>query len=160
MQSSLSLLSLLQYALLALVAYVLAGAPLLTLLSGDASGRQGAVSGGNASLVLERLAIPQPGLECEEHKFRGVHVLRTEPLVVYIEGFLSEDEAREIVDVRYVGGGGGRRMECGVVWCGAIGEGKGLHVKSRANPSTPLPSSSPKPAPSRHQTFVLRKNPE
>jgi prolyl 4-hydroxylase len=105
MHSSLSLLSLLQYALLALVAYVLAGAPLLTLLSGDgASGRRGAVSSGNASLVLEMLAIPQPGLQCEEHKFTGVHVLRTEPLVVYIEGFLSEEEAREIVDVRYVCG--------------------------------------------------------
>jgi prolyl 4-hydroxylase len=105
MHSSLSLLSLLQYALLALVAYVLAGAPLLTLLSGGGtSGRRDAVNSGNASLVLEMLAIPQPGLRCEEHKFTGVHVLRTEPLVVYIEGFLSEEEAREIVNVRYVFG--------------------------------------------------------
>jgi prolyl 4-hydroxylase len=103
MQSSLSLLSLLQYALFALVAYVLAGAPLLTLLSGGAAGdARDAIRGVNASTVLERLAIPVPGLECPEHKFKGVHVLRTEPLVVYIEGFLSKAEGREIVDVRYV----------------------------------------------------------
>ena len=103
MQSSPSLLSLLQYGVLALVAYVFAGAPLLTLLSDGAPERRGAAGIRNASLVLERLAIPRPGLVCEEHRFRGVHVLRTEPLVVYIEGFLSEDEAREVVDVRYVG---------------------------------------------------------
>ena len=50
---------------------------------------------------LENLVIPEEDLQCREHTYKGVYVLSREPLVVYIEGFLNDEEARHIVDQRY-----------------------------------------------------------
>lgn len=50
---------------------------------------------------LDGLVIPDRNLTCAEHAFKGVYVLSREPLVVYIEGFLSEEECGHVVDVRY-----------------------------------------------------------
>jgi hypothetical protein len=51
---------------------------------------------------LDSLVIPDANLTCEEHAFKNVHVLSRDPLVVYIEGFLGEREADEVVELRYV----------------------------------------------------------
>ncbi len=51
---------------------------------------------------LDSLVIPDANLTCEEHKYKGVHVLSREPLVVYIEGFLKDSEVEEVVTLRYV----------------------------------------------------------
>lgn len=51
---------------------------------------------------MENLVIPERNLSCEEHAYRGVHVLSREPLVVYIEGFVGDGEADDVVKVRYV----------------------------------------------------------
>ncbi|KAF1971519.1 hypothetical protein BU23DRAFT_536731 [Bimuria novae-zelandiae CBS 107.79] len=103
--SALSLGSVLQYVVLGVLAYVLAGAPLLSVLTGSPEGRAGrdsygawvppALSGDKAAALV----VPERNLSCEAHALRGVHVLSREPLVVYVEGFLSEDEVREVVDV-------------------------------------------------------------
>lgn len=41
--------------------------------------------------------FPEPNLTCAEHSFKGVYVLSREPLVVYIEGFLSAQETESVV---------------------------------------------------------------
>jgi prolyl 4-hydroxylase len=98
--SSLSFSSLVQYALVAALVYVLAGAPLSSLISELYYG--GEVQSPVHIGVLENLAIPEANLSCSEHAFKGIYVLNREPLVVYIEGFLSEEEAEHVVSVRYV----------------------------------------------------------
>lgn len=49
----------------------------------------------------DSLVVPDPNLLCEQHGY-GVRLLSREPLVVYVEGFLSEEEAEHLVDVSYV----------------------------------------------------------
>lgn len=62
---------------------------------------QGDSVGSNASFNnLDNLVIPDAGLVCKEHSHRGVFVLSREPLVVYIQGFLSDEEADELVTLR------------------------------------------------------------
>lgn len=101
-----SVFTVFQYALLALVAYVLAGAPLQEILFGrDGSGssysyREDASVSSMSPQKLESLVIPDANLTCDEHAFKSVHVLSREPLVVYIEGFLAEKEATEVVEIR------------------------------------------------------------
>jgi prolyl 4-hydroxylase len=107
--SSFSFLTLIQYTLFAVIAYFLAGAPLLSTFLPDASSaisKHAGASSGNQKVqlsydMIESLMHPDPGLVCEEHGYR-VHVLHREPLVVYVEGFLSEGERRRIVEIRYV----------------------------------------------------------
>lgn len=103
-----SLGSLVQYAFLGFVVYILAGAPLLSLFnlqgssslyssySTDTSSSTSAI----AAYKLDSLVIPQANLNCEEHRYKGVYVLSREPLVVYIEGFLSDEECNGVVRVR------------------------------------------------------------
>lgn len=105
--SSVSVGFLFQYAIFAVAAYVLAGAPLQTLLSGKVGQKRGStvVSYGRSEISqdkLESLAIEDRNLTCSEHAYAGVHVLSREPLVVYVEGFLSEVEVGRVLDERYV----------------------------------------------------------
>lgn len=109
-KSSFSVFSVFQYAFLALAAYVLAGAPLQEmLLRGGVPGSQGGTYASREGSVgfmspqkLETVVVPDANLSCGEHSFGGVHVLSREPLVVYIEGFLSKEETDEVVELRYV----------------------------------------------------------
>jgi prolyl 4-hydroxylase len=98
----LSLGSIIQYFFLAAIAYVLAGAPLLSLLSPPSSSV--ASKKGNVVDVrtLDSLVIPEKNLSCGAHAYKGVYVLSREPLVVYIEGFLGERESEEVLRIRYV----------------------------------------------------------
>lgn len=96
----------LQYVVFLGLAYVLAGAPLLSILAGStgASKKSRASFGRPPPLSPDKaatLVIPEKNLTCGEHAFRGVHVLSREPLVVYIEGFLGQDEVQHVVDIRY-----------------------------------------------------------
>ncbi|ORY12134.1 hypothetical protein BCR34DRAFT_624486 [Clohesyomyces aquaticus] len=89
-----SLGSLVQYSILGLVAYILAGAPLLDILSPHGKPKS------EAQILskdkLENLVIPEKGLICPEHGYK-VFVFQRDPLVVYIEGFLSAEESEHIV---------------------------------------------------------------
>jgi prolyl 4-hydroxylase len=99
-----SVSSFIQYTFLAVLAYILAGAPLLSILrpnsdpSSSSKTRDGSVDVGK----LDNLVIPEKNLTCREHAYKGVYVLSREPLVVYIEGFLGEGEGEEVVKLRYV----------------------------------------------------------
>ncbi|KAF1845836.1 uncharacterized protein K460DRAFT_366687 [Cucurbitaria berberidis CBS 394.84] len=103
-----SFLSLVQYAFLGVILYILAGAPLLSLvdLSGSsysystsASGGSNAGGGGIVGEKLDTLVIPEANLTCQAHSYKGVYVLSREPLVVYIEGFVSAEECERVVRV-------------------------------------------------------------
>lgn len=104
--SSFSVFAVFQYAFLALIAYVLAGAPLQEIIFGrNGSGssysyHRDASASSMSPQKLESLVIPDANLTCDEHAFKNIHVLSREPLVVYIEGFLEEREATEVVDLR------------------------------------------------------------
>lgn len=108
--SQTSVSAIIQYAFLAVLAYFLAGAPFSSFIDFGSSGsdngydvnenpREGKVVDVK---TLESLVIPEKNLSCAEHRYKGIHILSREPLVVYIEGFLGEGEGQEIVDLRYV----------------------------------------------------------
>jgi hypothetical protein len=103
--SSFTPLTFLQYAVFAAVAYVLAGAPFLSsILSGTSLGAGEVKKEKQYSYEkIESLMTPDPELVCEEQGYK-VHVFSREPLVIYLEGFLSEEERRHVVDIRYVFG--------------------------------------------------------
>lgn len=100
-----SLSTFFQYAIFLVIAYILAGAPLLSTLypgAGDAVKKEGKGDVKQVSYEkIESLMVLDRGLKCEEQGYR-VHVLGREPLVVYVEGFLSEAERKRIVELRYV----------------------------------------------------------
>lgn len=103
--SNLSFASIFQYAVFAVVVYVLAGAPLTNMLGGGGAASYSTTrrtssgqSGQSASHEkLESLVIPEDDLVCADHAYRGVHILSREPLVVYIEGFVSDEESDHVV---------------------------------------------------------------
>ncbi|PSN60635.1 hypothetical protein BS50DRAFT_205493 [Corynespora cassiicola Philippines] len=106
--SSLSFGTAFQYAFLAVLGYVLAGAPLLSILSGkgpdEAGGRRRDGAGAVVSTPIpldkvDSLVIPETGLECEEEAGYKTYIFSREPLVVYVEGFVSERERRHVVEL-------------------------------------------------------------
>lgn len=102
-ETSFSVFALVQYTFLALVAYVLVGAPLREILdSGSGQEEAGSEREAVGAQKLESLVVPDANLTCEERGFRGTHVVSREPLVVYVEGFLGVGEADEVVELRYV----------------------------------------------------------
>jgi prolyl 4-hydroxylase len=111
--SSFSIATLVQYCFLAIFGYVLAGAPLQNLFAPSTSPSpseraarraqwRNSIKGVQiAKEKLDNLVVPDRNLSCALHQFKGVHVMSREPLVVYIEGFLSEGEVGNLVDIRY-----------------------------------------------------------
>jgi hypothetical protein len=95
---SVSLSSIIQYTVFGVFAYILAGAPLLSIFS---SNSDSGVKTQLSSAQAETLVFPEKGLQCPEHKY-AVNILSREPLVVYIEGFLSDEEATHVVRMRWV----------------------------------------------------------
>lgn len=55
-----------------------------------------------AKAAVESLVTPDPNPQCPAHAFKNVHIFSTAPLVVYIDGFLSDDEADHLVDISFV----------------------------------------------------------
>lgn len=113
--STLSISTLFQYSVFGIVLYLLAGAPLNSVLGfgtspSDASyssSNYGSAKTGDAQVIgqekINSLVVPEKNLQCGGEKgFKGVHVLSREPLVVYIEGFLSEEESEHLVKLRSV----------------------------------------------------------
>jgi prolyl 4-hydroxylase len=92
---SLSFVSLIQYLFLGAVAYILAGAPLSSLLTSSPSGTA------SPTLNLDTLVIPDPALSCPPAAFKNIHILHRDPLVIYIEGFVSDAEARHVLNIRF-----------------------------------------------------------
>jgi len=99
--SSLSLSACVQYVFFAVVVYVLAGAPLNSVFSnGGTDSYSGPLD--TSADQLRDIVTPSKNLSCSEHTYKGVHVLSREPLVVYIERFLSEEERGDVLAMRSV----------------------------------------------------------
>ncbi|KAF2109136.1 hypothetical protein BDV96DRAFT_503480 [Lophiotrema nucula] len=87
--------SFLQFAVIGVLGYILAGAPLRSLLSPTPTSERPNVLPFHAK---KSLVIPDKDLNCPKHDYT-VHLLAREPLVIYIENFLSGDEARHVVEM-------------------------------------------------------------
>ncbi|KAF2877807.1 hypothetical protein BDV95DRAFT_480508 [Massariosphaeria phaeospora] len=102
MAPSVSFGSLIQYTVLCLLAYILAGAPWLSsIVPGSADGNVAARGRADLNVTLsaekaQSLVFPEEGLRCEEQGYR-VHVFSREPLVLYVEDFLSGGEVEHVV---------------------------------------------------------------
>ncbi|KAI8935972.1 hypothetical protein NX059_007476 [Plenodomus lindquistii] len=89
-----------QYVVLAAIAYFLAGAPLLSQVTSNlfTPSRDSQISV-FMTQKLDNLAHPDAGLVCTDHSFKGVYILNREPLVVYIEGFVDDWEAVKLIEL-------------------------------------------------------------
>jgi prolyl 4-hydroxylase len=97
---ALKLSSVIEYSLLSTALYIFVLSPLLhtyfpslILESPESSYR--------SFEKTDLLVIPDPDLVCDPHNY-NVHILSQEPLVVYIEGFLSHDEVEHLTNISYV----------------------------------------------------------
>lgn len=88
---------LVEYAILAIPLFFFVLLPLIRPYLEDDSFDDSAVA--VSSDKIESLVYPEPGLQCEEHKVNA-HVLYKDPLVIYIENFLSPAEADEVIRIR------------------------------------------------------------
>lgn len=88
----------LEVAAIAAVIYVFLGTPgLNTVLS--SSGKK--IETPKARAKIESLVYPEKDLQCASHGYE-VHVFSTRPLIIYIDGFLSDEEAEHLVKIRSV----------------------------------------------------------
>ncbi|KAF1998069.1 hypothetical protein P154DRAFT_622046 [Amniculicola lignicola CBS 123094] len=109
-----SVASVLQYTALAVLAYVLAGAPFLAVFTGSTAklgGRSERKKEVHSFDRGEGLVVPERNLSCKKHTY-NTHVFSRDPLVVYIEGFLSDEEASHVVEMSE------KKFEPSTVWTG------------------------------------------
>lgn len=52
-----------------------------------------------SQVKVESLVYPEKNIECKSHNY-DIHVLSTAPLIIYIDGFLSNDESEHLIDMR------------------------------------------------------------
>jgi len=80
------------------VIYIFLGAPGLPagLISSSSSNQIVPV----ARAKIENLVYPEESLQCPRHEY-DIHVFSATPLVIYVDEFLSEEEAEHLVDIRY-----------------------------------------------------------
>lgn len=94
---ALKLSSIVEYLLLSAVLYIFVLSPLLRtyfpslILKSQESSYQ-------SFEKTDSLTVPDLDLVCNQHNY-NVHILSQDPLVMYIEGFLSDDETEHIVNI-------------------------------------------------------------
>jgi len=49
---------------------------------------------------IESLVYPDPLLECDPHLYNA-HIFSSSPLIIYIPSFLSDEEQKHMVEIRY-----------------------------------------------------------
>ncbi|KAK4541439.1 hypothetical protein LTR36_008040 [Oleoguttula mirabilis] len=83
--------------LISAVIYVLLGAPGLpaSITSGSQAAKQHVPVAG---AKIQSLVYPDKDLQCPGHNY-DIHVFSTTPLIIYIDGFLSDSEAEHLVDI-------------------------------------------------------------
>lgn len=54
-----------------------------------------------ARAKIESLVYPEKDLECASHGYEA-HIFSTRPLVIYVDGFLSDEDAEHLVKIRCV----------------------------------------------------------
>jgi prolyl 4-hydroxylase len=87
----------LELAAIVSVIYIFLGAPGLS--SSLTSGEKKNVVKPKPHIRPESLVYPDADLECPEHGY-DVHIYSAKPLVIYIDNFLSHEEADALVDLR------------------------------------------------------------
>lgn len=87
-----------EVAIVAVIIYLAIGSPGLSSTENSSQSNEDNVPSARAK--VETLVYPDRDLRCTEHIF-DVHVLSTSPLVIYIDGFVSEAEAQHLIDIRY-----------------------------------------------------------
>ena len=88
-----------EVAVIGVVIYIFLGTPGLHSSSTSETPAHDDIPVGRAK--VESLVYPDKDLRCLKHEF-DVHIFSTSPLVVYLDGFLSEAEADHLVDIRYL----------------------------------------------------------
>lgn len=93
------LTSLIQYTVLSLLGYILAGAPFSSFLFGSSSSSSSSSRNKSQAFTGDKsdsLIIPEHNLTCPHHGYQ-IHIFSRDPLIVYIESFLSGREAEHVV---------------------------------------------------------------
>jgi hypothetical protein len=89
--------TILELTVIASVIYFFVGAPGLSdVLS---SGQKGVAPAPKIHLKPDSLVYPDFKLDCAKHTY-DVHIFSAKPLIVYIDGFLTESEADALVELR------------------------------------------------------------
>ena len=92
----------LEVAVISIIIYIFLGTP---GLPGSSSESKSASNQKDVPLharaKIESLVYPEKGLKCPKHEF-DIHVFSASPLVIYVDGFLSAEEAEHLVDIRCV----------------------------------------------------------
>lgn len=88
-----------EIALIASVIYVFLGAPGLGDLLKDTHRSKPVAAPKAQKTRTESLVYPDLDLKCEETGY-DVHIYSTKPLVIYVDGFLSGEEADALVELR------------------------------------------------------------
>jgi prolyl 4-hydroxylase len=87
--------TILEYALLSIPVYIFVLSPLLKTIAPSLFSDTGSVNYQSFE-KSDSLIIPDKSLICPPHKFNA-RILSREPLIVYIDGFLSEIETTHLV---------------------------------------------------------------
>lgn len=96
----------LEFAVPLLLAYVFFGAPLPSFIRSTGTAQDARLSYGkitkeNVDWAVETLALPgeKQDLRCSNHSY-GAHIFSRDPLVIYMENFLSAAEVAELLKQR------------------------------------------------------------
>jgi len=89
--------TILELTVISSVVYFFLGAPGLS--SVFTAGQQDVAVAPKAQLKPNSLVYPDLSLECAQHKY-DVHIFSAKPLVIYIDGFLTGEEADALVELR------------------------------------------------------------
>jgi prolyl 4-hydroxylase len=89
--------TILELAVIGAVVYFLIGAPGLSDVI--SSSKKGVVPAPKIHLKPDSLVYPDLNLDCAKHTY-DIHIFSAKPLIVYIDGFLTESEADALVEQR------------------------------------------------------------
>lgn len=86
----------LEYAFISIPVYLFVLSPLLKTIAPSFFGNTASINYQSFELS-DSLVIPNQNLTCPPHKF-NVRLLNRDPLIVYIDGFMSETETAHLVN--------------------------------------------------------------
>jgi prolyl 4-hydroxylase len=92
--------TILELTVISSVVYFFLGAPGLSGIL-NTTGQKNVAIPPKAQLKPNSLVYPDLDLTCAQHKY-DVHIFSAKPLVIYIEGFLTGEEADALVELRCV----------------------------------------------------------
>jgi prolyl 4-hydroxylase len=87
--------TILEYVLISIPLYIFILGPLFKTIAPSLFSNTGSVNYQSFE-KSESLIIPDEALVCPPHKF-NIRILSREPLIVYVDGFLSDTETRHLI---------------------------------------------------------------